>query len=332
MARPPKLGAEWFSHSVHAFNDSKIEILRLKHKNDGYAFYFYMLEQIYQKDNYEMDLSGDDAEDLVFIMSSKLSITVDDFHNILNTCLKCGLFDKNTYEERKCITSNGVKKRSQLLEDKREYDKNRHKNNKLKNEKDSFHSENEVKKNENDMNSHSFHTHSIAKDSIVKHSKAYNSIEPNDTASPEKQDVVVADEKVFVPDGSVAVFKRGMSQTQKRRPLELRDIPELLENWYFFRSILNEGIKPEKIIALNNQLPVIDIARLWYWAKKNATKNVAGYFFKIFDEIFDDPSEEIIEAVKEEMMSLNQKDPLLEERSWRKKNDPNIYKQREETA
>lgn len=184
------------------------------------------------------------------------------------------------------------------------------------------------------MSSYSFHTHSIAKDSIVKHSIAYNSIEPNDTASPEKQDVVVADEKVFVPDGSVAVavFKRGMSQTQKRRPLELRDIPELLENWYFFRSILNEGIKPDKIIELNNQLPVIDIARLWYWAKKNATKNVAGYFFKIFDEIFDDPSEEIIEAVKEEMMSLYQKDPLLEERSWRKKNNPNIYKQREETA
>jgi hypothetical protein len=47
MARPKKEGMDYFPHDTDAVNDEKIEALRLLYGNDGYAFYFILLERIY---------------------------------------------------------------------------------------------------------------------------------------------------------------------------------------------------------------------------------------------------------------------------------------------
>ncbi len=180
MGRPVKSGADWFSHDTHAFYDTKIAILRAKHGLAGYGFYWYLLEKIFITENYELDLSDEEQkEDIFLVMCAEMGIKYDEFVNIINTCLKQGLFDRDLYEYKGILTSNGIKKRSQMLENKREYDKNRYKKNKKEsntsqNENEGFHrenyyfhNENENKKNEN----HSFHSHSIVKDSIVKNSK-----------------------------------------------------------------------------------------------------------------------------------------------------------------
>ncbi|MCY6354344.1 Lin1244/Lin1753 domain-containing protein [Clostridium sp. ZS2-4] len=44
MARPKKLGMDYFPHDCDASNDERVEGLRAVHGDDGYAFYFILLE------------------------------------------------------------------------------------------------------------------------------------------------------------------------------------------------------------------------------------------------------------------------------------------------
>lgn len=129
MARPIKEGLDYFSHDVDAVNDEKIEALRMLYKNDGYAFYFILLERIYRTSNFELDIS--DAE-TIQILSKKIGITVDEFNSMLKTSLKYGCFDRDTYDTSKLLTSKGIKKRANVVIEKRvkmqEYYKNKQSN------------------------------------------------------------------------------------------------------------------------------------------------------------------------------------------------------------
>lgn len=116
MARPKKEGMDYFPHDTDAVNDEKIEALRLLYGNDGYAFYFILLERIYRTKHAELDIS--DAE-TIQILSRKVAISVDTFHKILETCLKRGCFDREEYEKRGILTSEGIKKRVAPVVEKR---------------------------------------------------------------------------------------------------------------------------------------------------------------------------------------------------------------------
>lgn len=117
MARPKKEGMDYFPHDTDAVNDEKVEALRMLYGNDGYAFYFILLERIYRSKNAELDVS--DAETLQ-ILSRKVGIQKDLFDRILETCLKRDCFDSAAYEERGVLTSNGIKKRVAPVIEKRE--------------------------------------------------------------------------------------------------------------------------------------------------------------------------------------------------------------------
>ena len=90
MARPPKGGMDYFPHDTDASNDEKIEALRVLHGNDGYAFYFILLERIYRTNEAELNVS--DAE-TIQILSRKVAVTPDVFVQILETALKWGQFN-----------------------------------------------------------------------------------------------------------------------------------------------------------------------------------------------------------------------------------------------
>lgn len=109
MARPQKEGLDYFSHDTDAVNDEKIEALRALHGNDGYAFYFILLERIYRSPNSEIDIS--DAETLQ-ILARKVAVTNEKFAEIMQTALKWKCFDRVKYTKHHILTSNGVKKRS----------------------------------------------------------------------------------------------------------------------------------------------------------------------------------------------------------------------------
>ena len=117
MARPHKDGMDYFPHDTDAINDEKIEVLRALYGNDGYAFYFILLEKIYRTKDFELNISAAETRQ---ILSRKLSVTEQQFAEMLNTALKWGCFDADVYEARQVLTSNGIKKRTIVVTEKRD--------------------------------------------------------------------------------------------------------------------------------------------------------------------------------------------------------------------
>lgn len=122
MARPLKDGLDYFPHDTDAASDEKIEPLVVLYGAKGYAFYFYLLERIYRQKDFELLVS--DAE-TIQLLTRKLQITEQEFGSMLQTSLRHGAFDKNAYEERQVLTSNGIKKRASVVVAKRESMRNR---------------------------------------------------------------------------------------------------------------------------------------------------------------------------------------------------------------
>lgn len=121
MARPKKEGMDYFPHDVDAVNDEKIEALRALYGNDGYAFYFIMLERIYRSNNFQILVSDAETKEETFqILSRKMMLSIEKFNQIFETSLKWNCFDKKLYREKGIITSLGIKKRSKVVVDKRE--------------------------------------------------------------------------------------------------------------------------------------------------------------------------------------------------------------------
>lgn len=117
MARPRKEGMDYFPHDVNLSSDKKVEALRIIHGNDGYAFYCIMLELIYQEKNFELDIS--DAE-TIQILAKKVEVTPQKLEEMIKTSIKHGCFDRESYEKRQVLTSNGIKKRASVVVEKRE--------------------------------------------------------------------------------------------------------------------------------------------------------------------------------------------------------------------
>lgn len=63
MARPIKEGMDYFPHDTDASSDEKIELLTGIYGNDGYAFYFIMLERIYRNKDFCIDVSDAETEE-----------------------------------------------------------------------------------------------------------------------------------------------------------------------------------------------------------------------------------------------------------------------------
>lgn len=116
MARPRKEGLEYFPHDVTLSTDKKVEALRILHGNDGYAFYCIILENIYQEPSFELNVS--DAE-TIQILAKKIEVTPQKFNEMLKTSIKHGCFDRERFEKDGVLTSNGIKKRAEVVVKKR---------------------------------------------------------------------------------------------------------------------------------------------------------------------------------------------------------------------
>lgn len=108
MARPLKEGMDYFPHDTDAVNDEKIEALRSLYGNDGYAFYFILLERIYRTCTGEIDLRSDIRKATII---SKLGISKELFERILKDAFEVELFDKEYFESTGKLTSPGIKRR-----------------------------------------------------------------------------------------------------------------------------------------------------------------------------------------------------------------------------
>ena len=128
MARPIKEGMDYFPHDTDSSSDEKIELLTGIYGNDGYAFYFIMLERIYRNKDFCIDVSDAETKEEMFqILSKKTRLSLEEFNKILKTSFKYGLFDKKLYEEKGIITSDGIQKRAGTVVAKRIAMQNRYK-------------------------------------------------------------------------------------------------------------------------------------------------------------------------------------------------------------
>ena len=117
MARPRKEGMDYYPHDTDASNDEKIEAMRSIFGNDGYAFYFILLERIYRTDRAEIDISK-----RVFKMALVTKTMVDEqkFDEMLEAAIELNLFDENSFRERSVLTSRGIQKRFSEVKNMRE--------------------------------------------------------------------------------------------------------------------------------------------------------------------------------------------------------------------
>lgn len=117
MGRPLTHGLDWFRHDTDASSDEKVEILRHLYGNDGYAFYFIMLERIYRTDGQELDVADGDAR---IILARKVGVSVDRFDQMVVSAVRYGLFDEGAHSSRGVLTSSGIKDRAEVATEHRE--------------------------------------------------------------------------------------------------------------------------------------------------------------------------------------------------------------------
>jgi len=110
MARPLKQGMDYFPHNINASDDERMEKLRDLYGNDGYAFYFILLEQIYNTYNAELNFSD---STMCLNLAKKIGINLDRFCNILELALDIGCFDKTRFETDMVLTNESIKQNFQ---------------------------------------------------------------------------------------------------------------------------------------------------------------------------------------------------------------------------
>ena len=107
MARPTKVGLDYFPFDVNFINDIKIRKLIHHMKGGrGLSVYIDMLSQIYRNGYY---FTYDD--DTPFIIASDLYEDEDFVRDVIQYCLKVGLFDQSCYNNYKVLTSHGIQVR-----------------------------------------------------------------------------------------------------------------------------------------------------------------------------------------------------------------------------
>ena len=131
MGRRQKEGLDYFPHDTDASSDEKVEALRLLYGNDGYTFYFVLLERIYRA-GAELDISDTETRR---ILAGKISVDLERFEQMIESALKAKLFDRDAYNKHGILTSNGIKARASVVFEKRKRASERyHKNTCGKNE------------------------------------------------------------------------------------------------------------------------------------------------------------------------------------------------------
>ena len=121
MARPRKEGMDYFPHDAHAAADEKLEAMLMLHGAKGYAFFFLHLEYLYRRDNLAVKIT----KPFKAVMCAKMQITEDEYDQVLQTALECGLFDAERYAATNELFSHGVLKRAGVVFDEREKERER---------------------------------------------------------------------------------------------------------------------------------------------------------------------------------------------------------------
>ncbi len=113
MARPQKKGLDYFPWDCH--EDIKVRLLQGAFGLVGFAIFVKLLERIYGEEGYYMEWNEDIA--LLFTLENNADrIKVLD---VVDECIKRGLFDQEMFQKYSILTSRGIQKRYLMMTEKR---------------------------------------------------------------------------------------------------------------------------------------------------------------------------------------------------------------------
>lgn len=104
--RPIKEGLDYFPVNVDMDQDDKIQLVEAKHGIIAFAIIIRLLMKIYKEGYY---YPWSEKEQLLF--SRRVNVDINDVNDIINDCLKWGLFDQEIYDRYQILTSKGIQKR-----------------------------------------------------------------------------------------------------------------------------------------------------------------------------------------------------------------------------
>ena len=115
MARPQKEGLDYFPLDVDMDQDDKIALIEARYGIVGFGVVIRLFMKIY-KNSYFYEWT--EKEQLLF--SRRVNVDINVINEIINDCLKWGIFDKSMYEEHKVLTSRGIQRRYLKAADRRQ--------------------------------------------------------------------------------------------------------------------------------------------------------------------------------------------------------------------
>ena len=110
MARPQKDGLDYFPLDVDIDQDDKIQLIEAQFGVIGFGIVIKLLMKIY-KEGYFYEWT--EKEQLLF--SRRVNVDINQVNDVINECLKWGLFDQKLYEEYHILTSKGIQRRYMRL-------------------------------------------------------------------------------------------------------------------------------------------------------------------------------------------------------------------------
>ncbi|MDD2955789.1 MAG: DUF4373 domain-containing protein [Oscillospiraceae bacterium] len=128
MARPRKIGLDYYPHDVDASTDPKIEPVVLLYGAAGYAFYFIHLDYCYRSDDFSIDISATETgQEMRMVIQKKMQIDSELYEKILQAYLRHKAFDADIYQNTGKLTSAGIQKRAAIVLEKRKREAERYK-------------------------------------------------------------------------------------------------------------------------------------------------------------------------------------------------------------
>ena len=109
MARPRKDGLSFFSIDTNFFSDRKIKRLLRTFGCKGLSVYTFLLCEIYRDNGYFVQWDEEYSEDIAATLDK--SIKENLVSDVLEHCLKSGLFDNEKFSKFGILTSAGIQKR-----------------------------------------------------------------------------------------------------------------------------------------------------------------------------------------------------------------------------
>lgn len=106
MARPIKKGLDYFPLNVDVDQDDKFQLVEAVHGITGFGITIQLLMRIYKEGFY---YKWTEIEQLLF--SRRVNVDINVVVEVVNDCIKYGVFDSSMYESHGILTSKGIQER-----------------------------------------------------------------------------------------------------------------------------------------------------------------------------------------------------------------------------